>query len=185
MIGEEVISKRRVSLSETLEVLGERKKYSALSYEQQTSYDYCHKFSYLPNDTATELINKLVDLGLPKDIAINIVDVFPESETTLETLISKHTVNVKEVMVLLNECLEISNEYRQKNEEEKQQQILEEEKQQALKVEAEKKQEEVEETVEEKTKKAKKTVAKKEKKVKEPKKAKKKKTKTDASKKKK
>ncbi len=113
MIGEEVISKRKVSVVETLDYLNERKKIGALSYEQQTSYDYCKKFSYLPKEQVKELIAKLMEKGLPEDIAVNIADVFPGHESTLSVIISKHTVDIKEIQAILDEYREISKEYRQ------------------------------------------------------------------------
>ena len=114
MMGEEIVEKRKISLAETLHLLEERKKVSALSYSQQTSYDYCKKFSALSYEDTNELLAKLVNLPIPKDVAINIVDVFPKSKLTLQIIMAKNESDVDKVMVILNEYKEKAKEYRAK-----------------------------------------------------------------------
>lgn len=101
-MGEE-ISKRRVSISETLDLLEERKKVGALSYEQQMSYEYCKKFLKLPYAKAKEVIDKIVEVGIPEEMAINIVEIFPDHKSTLEAIMIRHEKDVDKVMSILED----------------------------------------------------------------------------------
>jgi len=114
MIGEEVTEKRKISFAEALNLLEKRKKVGALSYSQQTSYDYCKKFVALPYDETNELLEKLLKLSVPRDVAINIVDVFPKNKLTLKVIMAKSESDVDKVMEILDEYRDKSKQYRVK-----------------------------------------------------------------------
>jgi len=112
MLNEEIKEKKKVSIAQTLALLEQRKKTGALTYEQQTSYDYCINFSALPNDKTSELFEKLVAMGISDDIAINIVDIFPVDKSTLEIILLKQTVKQEDVLKILDQYRDFSAKYR-------------------------------------------------------------------------
>ncbi len=86
MIGKEIVSSRRLTLTEVYELLEERKKRGPLGYEQQTSYDYCERFKTLDKETCIKLVNELVNLGIEEDHAKVLVDVLPKYEVQVKVI---------------------------------------------------------------------------------------------------
>ena len=149
MLNEEIKEKKKVSIAQTLDLLEQRKKTGALTYEQQTSYNYCINFSALPNDKTSELFEKLVAMDLSEDIAINIVDIFPVDKSTLEIILLKQTVKPEDVLKIIDQYRDISVAYREelmaKKTKEKEMEKQKQEKQEKEKQEKEEKDKEKQE----------------------------------------
>lgn len=90
MIGNELKESKAVSLPEVLALLEKRKKRGPLGYEQQTSYDYCEKFSKLSFKDALSMIEELMEnKKINEKTAIKIIDVLPKRRSLLKLILSK------------------------------------------------------------------------------------------------
>lgn len=110
MIGNEIESMKNVTLAEVLDILEARKKISPLSYEQETSYDYCSKFSKLSIDQALELKEKLMKNDKIKEsLACKLVDVLPTIPPLVKVFLVKDRVDLSESEI--NEILTLILDY--------------------------------------------------------------------------
>ncbi|MDE1824791.1 MAG: DNA-directed RNA polymerase subunit F [Candidatus Micrarchaeota archaeon] len=87
MIGKEVTQSRPISLSETLEILEERKKAGELGYEQQIAYDHAKKFTVLSVEKANKLSEELEELGISKKTSTKISEILPVTEVQLRNVL--------------------------------------------------------------------------------------------------
>ncbi len=93
MIGEKVIEKKPVNLTEVKQLLAGKKKEKDLSYEQDITLKYAKKFSKLSLSQAKKLESELKKLeGLLPAMIVKIVDVLPEKKERLQLLIAKEAV---------------------------------------------------------------------------------------------
>ena len=86
MIGNEVKSTKRVTLSEVNDMLEERKKRGPLGYEQQTCYDYCQKFVMLDKKKTLAILKELQAAGIEYNLACALVDMFPEYASQVKAI---------------------------------------------------------------------------------------------------
>ncbi len=81
MIGERIIDKKPVNLTEVKQLLAGKKKEKDLSYEQDITLKYAKKFSKLSLSQAKKLESELKQLeGLLPAMIVKIVDILPEKK---------------------------------------------------------------------------------------------------------
>ncbi|MEM0359341.1 MAG: RNA polymerase Rpb4 family protein [Candidatus Hadarchaeales archaeon] len=90
MIGSGIVSERPVTLAEVLQLLEEIKKERELRYEQRLDYDYAQKFVRVKPDGAAKLVEELMkNFELRETVAVQLVDLMPETPEEVEMLLSK------------------------------------------------------------------------------------------------
>jgi len=125
MIGKNVKGVRAVTLSEVLDILEKRKRMGPLGYEQQSTYDYSLKFNKFDSKSVKNLMDKFVnEFGLSDRLAVNIIDSAPEYKSTLKTILAQDKIDLgedklNEILKLIEDNLNESNEKKQKKKEKK------------------------------------------------------------------
>ena len=118
MIGNELKESRAVSLSEVLALLEKRKKRGPLGYEQQTSYDYCEKFTKLSLENVLKMVEELTkNEKIDDKLAIKIADVLPEKKSLIKIILAKERCDLNDKEQ--EEVLEIVQKYKKPTKEEK------------------------------------------------------------------
>jgi len=107
MIGEKILDKRPINLTEVKQLLAERKKEKDLSYEQDITLKYAKKFSKLSLANAKKLELELKQVeGLSQEVIVKLIDVLPMKKEKLQLLIPKETVlneaSLQKVLALCN-----------------------------------------------------------------------------------
>src|SRR5437016_3330598 len=105
MIGKEKVSSRPVPISETLEVLEERKKAGELGYEQQLSYDHAKKFATIGKKEAKKLQDELEKFRISEKKIIKIIDIMPVNEVQLKNVLIGENVEedkIKEILAIVS-----------------------------------------------------------------------------------
>ncbi len=90
MVHREIKEVKSLTLPEVVERLEHRKQMGPLGYEQQSTYEYAQRFSVVDRDVARQVVEKLVsEFGLTEDVAVDMVNVFPEYKSTVKAIISR------------------------------------------------------------------------------------------------
>ncbi|HIP74423.1 MAG TPA: DNA-directed RNA polymerase subunit F [Euryarchaeota archaeon] len=87
MIGKEIISSRPVTVPEAGEIV--RSLEGEQTYEQKATLEYVKRVARVDAPTAREAVQKLVELGLSEELAVKIVNVWPEDMIDLYTVLAK------------------------------------------------------------------------------------------------
>ncbi|RLE79086.1 MAG: hypothetical protein DRJ51_08445 [Thermoprotei archaeon] len=82
-----VIEEELLTLPEVKRLLQEKAKRMELSSTEQLTLDYATKFSKLEAEDAKTLLEKLLEFGMKKETAVQIVNILPENEEELRTLL--------------------------------------------------------------------------------------------------
>jgi len=109
MIGDEIISSKKITLTEVKELMKTRKKEKELTYEQDLTQKYAKNFSKLTEKQAQKLFEELIKLeSVDEELAAKLVDVLP-AETELIKLapLKESTVTQED----LTQALELVKKY--------------------------------------------------------------------------
>ncbi len=87
MIGKEVKEEKPVSLPEVANLLKKVEKEKELTYEQRRALEHAKEFGKLGVQKARELTAKLVELGIPEDYAVMIVNNLPKDEEDVKVIL--------------------------------------------------------------------------------------------------
>ncbi len=91
MIGDKILELKQVSLVRVKDLLVKRKKEKELTYEQDVTLKYAKMFGKITRIQAKKLGNELSKIeGLPKEMAIKIIDVLPKDKEHLELIYPKN-----------------------------------------------------------------------------------------------
>jgi len=83
-----VLNERLVPLPVVARILEEESRKRELSSIEAITLEYAKKFSKFAADDAEELLNELESAGLPTEVAVQIVNVAPETEAELRTILA-------------------------------------------------------------------------------------------------
>ena len=106
-----IITEDDVSITESKNIIDERKKERDLVYEQKICHDYLEKvakISYANLESITEELSKIAILK-PRYIAL-IISMMPDTEEEVDVLFSKERTNLKKEEV--SQIVEIVNKYK-------------------------------------------------------------------------
>lgn len=99
----EIIASKPVSISDAKELLDKRKEKGELGYEQTQALEYVDRFA---TKRSAELVEKLKkDFSISDDIAIKIVEVMPNSASTLKAVLMGSRASLDDAAV--NEIVKI------------------------------------------------------------------------------
>ncbi|NPA86751.1 MAG: hypothetical protein GXO00_01970 [Candidatus Diapherotrites archaeon] len=87
MIGKEILGKEPITIYEVEELL---KDIEDPTFEQKASLDYVREVKKVDLETARKKLQELIELGLDKELAVKIINVYPR------TVIELHAVLLKE-----------------------------------------------------------------------------------------
>ncbi len=74
-----ILSEEPLTLDKVKEILAERKKAGDLTYEQKVSLEYAKEFGKMNSKKVEEAVNALLNLDIPLEKAIEIVNARPET----------------------------------------------------------------------------------------------------------
>jgi DNA-directed RNA polymerase subunit F len=103
-----IIERRQITVSEAKEILESIEELDPL---QRRVLDYALKFSKLPAEEASKLVEELVENGLERSMAVQIVNCLPDSREELRTFLGRQRIISKETIETL---LRIIEKYRSK-----------------------------------------------------------------------
>jgi len=83
-----VLNEKLVPLPVVAKILEEESKRRELSSIEAITLEYAKKFSKFTANDAEELLSELESMGLPLEVAVQIVNVAPESEAELRTILA-------------------------------------------------------------------------------------------------
>lgn len=90
MLGKRTENPRPILLAEVRDILEKRSAQPDFGYEQQTSLDYCRKFSKIPLDVAKKLAKELGEFeNLHPESLFKIVDILPPHKSTMLAILLK------------------------------------------------------------------------------------------------
>lgn len=76
-------------MSEVKAILSSRREDGELLYEQSIALDHANKFARLELGKAENLVEKLVEVGVRKDMACKLADLLPQNKEELQMLFPK------------------------------------------------------------------------------------------------
>lgn len=89
MIGKKLVSRKKIPLFEVKDLIKDRAGAKELSYEQNLALTYAKKFSNISPAKGKKLLEDLEKIeGMTERLAVNIVDILPNSEEKLNLLVS-------------------------------------------------------------------------------------------------
>ena len=99
-----VLKEKLLPVPLVAKLLEEESKRRSLSSVEAVTLEYSRKFAKLSPDAADGLVNELVNRGLPIEIAVQIANIVPESESELRTILAplSKTFTTEEVREILN-----------------------------------------------------------------------------------
>lgn len=110
MIGRKVLEEREVTLGEVKRIMEARASEGELEYEQRKTLEYAQKFAKLSEEKEEKLLEELQEMGLPRRVAITLVNLMPKTKSGLHAVIMKERLRLKEED--LDEILKKLEEYR-------------------------------------------------------------------------
>jgi len=114
LMPKQVETKEPISFAEAKEliekVIAEKKaKEQEPIYEQETTLKYVSTFEKLNKKNSEKLAKELVELGVPKNVAVNIVNIMPKEPEILEAILTKrfdyNESKLKEIFKLVESYL--------------------------------------------------------------------------------
>jgi len=87
MIGKEIISSQPVTVPEAGEIV--RSLGGEPTYEQKATIEYVKRVARVDPEKARNAVQKLVEIGIPEELAVKIVNVWPEDMTDLYVVLAK------------------------------------------------------------------------------------------------
>ena len=95
MFGKKIINETPLTLAEVRLILKKRLEDGELNYEQKVSYDYVKEFGKTAINKVKTALEKLQELGVPKEIAIKIIDIQPTLKEELIPMFEKIKFDVE------------------------------------------------------------------------------------------
>ncbi|MEM1908247.1 MAG: RNA polymerase Rpb4 family protein [Thermofilaceae archaeon] len=83
-----ILSEKLVPIPIVAKLLEEESRKRNLSSFEVITLEYAKKFTKIRAEAADELVQALVERGLPLDIAVQVVNTVPESESELRTILA-------------------------------------------------------------------------------------------------
>ncbi len=106
------LDEKNITLAEVKKILEEKSKDEELSAIEQTTLDYVTKFAKVEAEQARKLVEKLCsEYGLTEDVAIQVVNVMPETIEELRTVLGKEEKNLESETI--QEILELVLKHRE------------------------------------------------------------------------
>lgn len=100
-------------MAQVKEILKLRSGEPDFGFEQQSCLDYANKFCKLNIEDATELQKNLEEIaGITSEAAIKLVDILPQSPSTLQVIIAKEKITLDEAG--LSKAMELIKASREK-----------------------------------------------------------------------
>lgn len=103
-----MLERREITVSEAKKILESMEELDPL---QRRVLDYALKFSRLPAEKASRLVEELVESGLERSIAVQIANCLPVSGEELRTFLGRQRIISKET---IDAFLRIIEKYRSK-----------------------------------------------------------------------
>ncbi len=117
MIGEELISRKPITLSKVKNILKKRKEESELTYEQEETLKYATTFCKVTKKQRDKIMEELLKLEtINEELAVKIVDILPRDIEIMKILPEKKSEVKEEDLVA---ALEIVKKYGPKEKEKK------------------------------------------------------------------
>lgn len=85
-----VVKQKNLTLAEVVEILEEIRKKRELTSIETYTLDYAKKFSKTNAENARKAVEELVKLGLPDNIAVQLVNIMPEDEDEIRALLAPY-----------------------------------------------------------------------------------------------
>lgn len=83
-----IVSEKMIPLPTVAKLLEEESKVRELSSVEVITLEYAKKFSKMSLEDAEKLLGELTTMGIPTEVAIQIVNVVPETEGELRTILA-------------------------------------------------------------------------------------------------
>ncbi len=87
MIGKEIKGEKYITLPEVANILKKMEKEKDLTYEQKRALEHAKEFGKLGVTKARQLVSKLVELGIPENYAVMIVNNMPADEDDVKVIL--------------------------------------------------------------------------------------------------
>jgi len=91
MIGKELLGKAPVTLPEAGEIL--QSVEGEPTYEQNATLEYVKRVAHTDAETARAAVQRLVELGLDEELAVKVVNIWPQDKTDLYVVLAKESVS--------------------------------------------------------------------------------------------
>jgi DNA-directed RNA polymerase subunit F len=99
MIGEQLLDRRTLSLTEVKELLSKRLKEKELTYEQDMALKYSKQFAKLTPAQVKKALEELMAVeGMLEDIAIKVADILPTEMSVLKLVVPKEVSLPEDVL---------------------------------------------------------------------------------------
>jgi len=109
MIGEELLSRKPVTLSKVKNILKKRKEESELTYEQEETLKYASAFCKVTKKQRDKIMEELLKLEtINEELAVKIIDLLPQEIEIMKILPEKKSEVKEEDLVA---ALEIVKKY--------------------------------------------------------------------------
>ncbi len=97
MIGKDVKDQKTIGLWEVKKIMDKRKEESPpIEYEQQDVVEYYEEFLNIKTRKANEKKKKLMELGIPEEVAINLLEVLPKEKQTIKVILNQYDDEIEE-----------------------------------------------------------------------------------------
>lgn len=83
-----IISERLVPVATVVKLLEEESRKRSLSSVETITLEYCRRFAKVPPESVNHLMQKLTEIELPLEIAVQLINVAPRTEGELRTLLA-------------------------------------------------------------------------------------------------
>ncbi len=87
MIGKGIVEEKPISLPEVANLLKKAEKEKELTYEQKRALEHAKEFGKLGVQKARELQGKLVEMGIPPEYAVMVVNNLPKDEEDVRVIL--------------------------------------------------------------------------------------------------
>ncbi len=90
MIGKELLGKVPVTVPEAGEIISSVE--GEHTYEQSATLEYVKRVAHTDAGTARGAVSRLVDLGISEELAVKIVNIWPQDKSDLYVVLAKESV---------------------------------------------------------------------------------------------
>lgn len=99
-----ILNEKLLPLPIVVKILEEESKKRELDNIENVTLEYAKSYSKLSPEAAEKAVQKLVELGLPLEIAVQVVNILPETESELRIILAplSRTFTTEEVRTILS-----------------------------------------------------------------------------------
>ena len=83
-----VVKEKMLTLPQVAEILAKESEKRELNSIELLTLEYAKKFSKLDPESASKLLDDLIEMGLPNEVAVQLVNVLPEAEDEVRTILA-------------------------------------------------------------------------------------------------